>query len=301
MGASSLDKTGGVSKMPKARRGLKEKLEAVLAPSELSLVYRSYDIVGDIAVIKVPESLVEKSRLIAEAIMETHKHVSTVLRQVTPIHGDLRIRGLEWVAGERKTETVHREFGCLFKVDLKRCYFSPRLLNERMRIARLVREGETVVNMFSGVGCYSIIIARHSKARKVYSIDINPDAVRYMRENVRLNRVEGVVEPIEGDAKDVILERLRRVADRVLMPLPEKAYKYVEYALEALKERGGWIHYYDFEHASKGEDPVRKVEWKVSERLRSLKARFTVAHGKVVRTVGPRFYQIVLDILVKQP
>ena len=287
--------------MPKAKHGLKEKLRDILSPSELNLVYRSYDIVGDIAVIRVPDRLVEKSRLIAEAVMETHKHVKTVLRQATPVRGDLRIRGLEWVAGEKRTETIHKEYGCIFKVDLERCYFSPRLLHERMRIANLVEEGETVINMFAGVGCYSIIIAKHSKARKVYSIDINPEAVHYMRENTKLNRVENTVEPIEGDARDVILERLRGVADRVLMPLPEKAYEYVEYALKALKECGGWIHYYDFEQALRDEDPIKKVKEKLSKRLRSLKAEFTVSSGRVVRTVGPRFYQIVLDILVERP
>ena len=117
------------------------------------------------------------------------------------------------------------------------------------RIARLVKSGETVVNMFSGVGCFSIIIAKTVTQTKVFSIDVNPIAVQYMEENVRINRVYGKVIPLLGDSKDIINAKLQGKADRVLMPLPEKALEYLPYAVSALKKRGGWIHYYDFQHA----------------------------------------------------
>ena len=283
---------------------MKGDLRAVLAgklePRELKLLYKSYDVVGDIAVIRIPEAIIDRSQTIAEAIMQTQKRVKTVLRQASPVLGELRLRRLEWVAGEKKTETVHKEHGCLFKVDLERCYFSPRLSHERMRISRQVQPGEVVVNMFSGVGCYSILIAKHSAAERVYSIDINPIAVKYMRENVRLNRVEERVIPIEGDAKRVIEERLQNVADRVLMPLPERAYEYLGYAVQALKPAEGWIHYYDFQHAKKDESPVEKVKTKVAKRLQNLSADFEVSFGRIVRATGPNWYQVVLDIRLEK-
>lgn len=281
------------------RIGFKNKLSVHLDPSELKLLPRSYDIVGDIAVIRIPNSLKRRSRIIAEAIMKTNKHIKTVLNQATPISGVLRLRKLEWTGGEKKSETIHKESRCVFKVDLERCYFSPRLSYERVRIAKLVKPFEVILNMFSGVGCFSIIIAKHSRARKVFSIDINPVAIRYQKENVRLNRVEGIVEPIEGDAKEVILERLQNVADRVLMPLPELAYDYLDYAILALKPEG-WIHYYDFEHAGKDEGPIEKVTAKVSKKISSLKALFEIKSARIVRTVGPRWYQIVLDIAIRK-
>ena len=284
--------------MTRKKHRLKEKLKGILAPSDLDLLFNSYDIIGDIAVIKVPEKLVPKSSVIAKAIMETHRHVKTVLRQVTPISGELRLRGLEWIAGEKKTETVHKEFGCLFKVDLEKCYFSPRLLYERKRITDLVRNGEVVINMFAGVGCFSILIAKYTKVKKVYSIDINPVAIRYLSENAKLNNVEDIVEPIEGDSKEVILKFLRGKADRVLMPLPEKAYEYLDYAIEALNVKGGWIHYYDFYQALREENPVLKVYDKVSQKLSKRKLIFEIKFGRVVRTVGPRLYQVVLDIYI---
>lgn len=277
---------------------LRKKLANVLTPSELKSLYRSFDIVGDIAILKIPKELEDKGKLIAEAVMQMNKNVKTVLSQTSPIYGEMRLRKLEWLGGEKRTETIHKEHGCLFKVDLAKCYFSPRLSYEHIRVARQVKPGEVIVNMFAGVGCFSILIAKHSKARRVYSIDINPVAVHYMRINAELNKVESIVESIEGDAKEVIEFRLRGVADRVLMPLPEKAYEYLNYALMALKPEGGIIHYYDFEHAKKGEDPIRKVIKKVSAKLYSLNVNFQMLFARIVRTTGPRWYQIVLDILI---
>lgn len=280
------------------RGSLKTLLKDKLEPRELKVLCKSYDIVGDIAVVRVDEILKPKAPLVAEAIMKTHKRVKTVLLQTSPVLGELRLRDLQWIAGENRTETIHKEFGCLFKVDLKQVYFSPRLSYERMRIAELAKPNEVVVNLFAGVGCFSIIMANSSKVNKVYSIDINPTAVRYMRENVKLNKVEGRVIPIVGDAKEVVEKQLRSVADRVLMPLPEKAYEYLDQALIALKPSGGYIHYYAFEHATKDESPVEKAKARVSEKLRKLRTGFDILFGRIVRATGPNWYQIVIDIQV---
>jgi len=232
--------------------------------------------------------------------METHREVKSVWRQSSTVHGDYRLRSIEHVLGKKTTETVHREYGCIYKTDLKEAYFSPRLSYERIRIAKLVQAREVVLNMFAGVGCYSIAIVKHSNPLKVYSIDVNPHAVKYQHENVRLNRAETKVLPIHGDAKTVIENRLQNAADRVIMPLPEKAFDYLEYATLALKPRGGWIHYYSFEHANKNEDPVRKAERKVSGKLSKLGKEFAVEFSRIVRTIGPRWFQIVLDIKVNK-
>jgi len=278
---------------------LKERLRSLLSPEELTFIYNSYDIIGDIAIIRVTKRSRKHSRVIAETIMNVHENVKTVLAQTSPVHGDFRLRKLEFVAGENKTTTMHNESGCLFSVDVEKCYFSPRLLYERMRIAKQVGNGEVFVNMFAGVGSFSIIVAKHSKAERVYSIDVNPSAIQFMQENVRLNRVYGKVIPIQGDAKKVIEKKLSRIADSVLMPLPKKALEYLPYALLSLKKAGGWIHYYASEHAKKKENPIQKAKLKVAEKLESLGAAFTIPFGRVVRTTGPNWYQIVLDIHIK--
>jgi tRNA (guanine37-N1)-methyltransferase len=232
--------------------------------------------------------------------MQTNKRIKAVWRQTSSVSGNFRLRDLELVLGERKTEIIHKEHGCIFKVDLEKCYFSPRLLYERMRIAEQIQPGEVILNMFAGVGCYSVIIAKHSNPEKIFSIEINPVAIQCMQENIRLNKVEEKVIPVQGDAKKIIEERLQNVADRVLMPLPQKAYEYLDCALLALKPKGGWIHYYDFEHAKKGENPIEKTELKVSKKLQMLGVDFQAAFERIVRTTGPNWYQVVLDIRVNE-
>jgi tRNA (guanine37-N1)-methyltransferase len=270
---------------------------AKLFPAEESVgVYNAFDIIGDIAIIKLPTPSTAKAEIVAEAIMKRHRNVKTVFAQTSAVTGDFRLRSLRHMAGENRTATVHRESSCCFAVDVESCYFSPRLLHERMRIARMVQSDEVVVNMFAGVGCFSIIIAKHSQAAKVFSIDVNPVAVEFMKENIRRNRVYGKVVPLLGDAKAIIETRLQRCADRVLMPLPERAFAYLPSAVSALKTSGGWIHVYAFEHALKTESAAEKVRQKMTETLGASGANFEVPHVHIVRSTGPNWFQLVADV-----
>ena len=266
---------------------LREALAGKLEPHELRRV-RAFDIVGDIAILRLPDELLPKKKIIAEALLQVHKNVRTVLLQTSPVEGVYRTRDLEFLAGEPRTETIHRESGCHFKVDLAQVYFSPRLSFDRMRIAKQVKEGEVVINMFAGVGCYSIVIAKHSKASKVYSVDLNPHAYRYMCENIRLNRVGDRVIPIFGDAREKV--PLLEKADRILMPLPEKARDFLDTALSAIKP-GGVIHFYDF---GVEPDPFSSSVKFLQERVGSIK----ILEARKLRSYAPRCYHIVLDFSV---
>ena len=246
----------------------------------------------------MPDGNILNAEKVANQIMAVRRNVKTVFAQTSPIMGDFRVRDLRLLAGEYRANTKYKESGCVFAVDVEKCYFSPRLSHERLRIASLVKGGETVVNMFSGVGCFSIVIAKTVSETKVFSIDVNPTAVQYMEENVRLNRVYGKVIPLLGDSKDIIKAQLQGKADRVLMPLPEKALEYLPYAVSALKKHGGWIHYYDFQHATGNEKPVEKTKLKVAQKLDSLGVGYIFAFSRVVRSTGPNWYQTVLDIQV---
>ena len=271
-------------------------LSGVLPPDELSLVYGSFDIVGDIAIIRLSSACQKNSKMIADALMRVHGNVKTVLAQTGVVGGEFRLRRLTHIAGEDRTHTVHRESSCQFSVDVKKCYFSPRLSNERLRVASLVKPRETIVNMFAGVGCFSIIIAKYTSAARVFSIDINPAAIEFMRENIRLNSVYGKVIPILGDSKIIVENRFQNRADRVLMPLPEKAFEYLPYAVSALKASGGWIHVYAFVHAAKPECPAEKVKVKVTDALASLGVAFEIPLVRVVRRTGPNWFQLVADV-----
>ncbi len=281
------------------RKRLCDKLSEAYPKEEFGKVYSSFDVIGDIAIIKIPPSNTAKSKKIAKQIIAVHHNIKTVFTPAAPISGDYRVRALGLLAGENKTITTHKESCCSFRVDVEKTYFSPRLSFEHKRVACLVNPCETVVNMFAGVGCFSIVIAKTVNPVKVYSIDVNPVAVECMKENVKLNHVEDSVFPIIGDAKKVIAANLLGVADRVLMPLPEKALEYLPCALSALKPSGGWIHYYDFQHAPGKEKPVEKTQVMVGQKLRSLGVKYLFANSRVMRPTGPNWYQTVLDIQVQ--
>jgi tRNA (guanine37-N1)-methyltransferase len=277
-------------------KDIREALRGELTDEELAQL-RAFDIAGDVAVIKIPEKLLPKKHAIGRALMQVHTHLRTVLNQVGPVGGEFRTRELEVIAGEPSTEATHRESGCTFKTDLARVYFSPRLAHERLRIAKLVRAGEVVTNLFAGVGCYSIVIAKLSGAAKVYSIDKNPVALRYMKENIRINKVGDRVVPILGDAREVVEEQLVEKSDRVIMPLPELARKFFDVALRALKPTGGTIHFYDFGQApdlfSPSLDFARRAAAEKNFVIELLGAR-------AIRSYAPRRHHIVLDLSISK-
>lgn len=278
------------------RTRLRKALKQAFPEEDSVSAYNAFDIIGDIAVTKMPTPSEANAKTVAEAIMRVHRNVKAVYAQASPVAGNFRLRSLRHVAGDNKTRTVHKENGCLFAVDVEDCYFSPRLAHERRRIAQLVKPNETIVNMFAGVGCFSIIIAKQVTKAKVYSIDVNPVAVQFMQENIRLNRVYSNVIPLLGDAKTIIENQLRHCAERILMPLPEKAFEYLPCAVFALKTSGGWIHYHGFEHAAKTEDPTKKLALKLSENLARLNVEFKIPFSRVVRTIGPNWHHVVADM-----
>lgn len=227
----------------------------------------------------------------AEELVTRIPYIKSVWLAATPVSGEYKLRSLIHLAGEERSTTIYKEHGCRFIVDVARVFITPRLSYEHLRIARQVKWGEVVVNMFAGAGLFSIIIACKAKPKKVYSIDLNREAYELMKKNAELNRVEDIVEPIHGDAAKVIEERLQGKADRVLMPLPDLAIEYLPYALKALKGKG-LVHVYLHIHAPRGVDPVSKAWEIVGENLVEAK----LLYGRIVRPVGPRRYQVVLDV-----
>ena len=285
---------------------LKEALKGVLEENELRKVVKSYDIIGDTILIRVHSDLESKRGIIAEALHKIYPHVRSIAAVPLYAHTDriYRTRDLEVIWGDENMETMHKESGCLFKVNPKRVFFSPRLSYERMRVASKVMAGETIINMFSGVGCFSIIIARMQPQTKIYSIDVNPYAYEYMNENVRLNRMEGRVIPILGDVREELKKSgLERVADRVLMPLPEEAHSFLPLAVRALKldkeGAGGVIHYYDASTGRKDDDlfvmPIKRVRGIISSVFGD-SLRLKIEEKRIVRSVAPRRYHVVLDL-----
>ena len=268
-------------------------LENKLPPHLLASLPQGLDMVGDIAIIEVPSELKPYESIIGEAVLSTHKNIKTVLAKAGAIRGKYRLRELIFIAGEHKTQTVHREFGCQYRVDVAKAYFSPRLSHEHERVASTVQPSETVLDLFAGVGPFSVLISKKNPGVRVYAVDLNPDAVELLKINTRLNRVENQVFPILGDARQITATKLKGSANRVIMNLPETAIEFIDAACIAIKPEGGIIHFYAF---------VREPD-----SIEDLKLRFCVAvesagrkvetflYAKSIRETGPFESQIVLD------
>ena len=278
---------------------LKQVLGSVLTPDESAQVYSAFDQIGDIVIIKIPDSLMAKKEVIAKAILANVKTAKSVFAQTSAVRGDYRVRDLELLAGENRTIAEYKEHACRFKVDVAKTYFSPRLSTERLRIAKMVDNNEIIVNMFAGVGTYSVILAKMNKTCRIYSIDSNSAASELDKINARLNKVQDRIFTIHGDAAKVIKNQLAGKADRVLMPLPERAKEFVEPAVLALKKRqqGGIVHY--FAHI-KADSKKASQELGLADTDDSFqKYDHDVLEVRVIREVGPRIYQVVADVLVR--
>ena len=270
---------------------LKRVLQDVLSEEENNQLISAFDLIGDIIIVRIPDSLISKKQIIGKTLLEQVSTANSVFYQSSPVEGDFRTRQLEVIAGEDKTQTEYRENGCRFIVDVEKAFFSPRLSTERERIAGLVKEGEVVVNMFGGVGMFSLLAAKDT-ACTVYNIDINPVASQLCKENSQINKLKGEVISLNGDATKVIDEHLTGKADRVLMLLPERSDEFLDSALNCLKDNG-IIHYYSHMHADRKQDAPRLSE----EHFMSVnKTNAEIITSRNVRPVGPRFYQTVVDV-----
>jgi len=268
-----------------------------LPPHLLASFPRAIDVIGEVAIVEIPPELEDYKKIVGEAVLQAHRHVRTVLAKSGAVKGVKRLREYEVIAGSGRTETAHREHGCIYYLDVKKVYFSPRLSFEHLRVASQVIAGETVIDMFAGIGPFSILIAKMHRNVKIYSIDINPEAVRYLERNVIANRVLDKVVPILGDSREVIHERLRGVADRVIMNLPEKADEYVDAACEAIKLEGGIIHYYRF---MRGEAPIKKAERELAEAVKEAgREMLQTLASRRVREVAPGRWQIAIDVRIR--
>jgi tRNA (guanine37-N1)-methyltransferase len=283
----------------RTKRPLKlvDMLEESLPSNLLASLPRAIDFVGDIAIVEIPPELGRHKKMIGEAILKTHKRVRTVLAKSSAVGGLYRLRKFEVMAGEDKRETIHSEHGCTYHVDLSKAYFSPRLSYEHDRVASQVRENETVVDMFSGVGPFSILIAKRHRNVRVYAIDVNPDAVHYLKTNITANRVEKKVVPILGDARQVVEQMLKGVADRVIMNLPEKALEYIDVACETIKAEGGIMHYYAFTSAP---EPLETAKNRLTETVKQTgRSVEKILLARTVRLIAPYTWQVVVDAEIR--
>jgi len=278
------------------------------------LIPRSYDIIGSknsarFAIIEFPEAAnieTEKfdqiKKKIAKALMKVNKGIDSVFEKKSEREGLFRIRKLKLLVGEDKSETIHKENDCYFKMDVKKVFFSPRLVHERQRITDSgIKETDIVLDMFAGVGPFSIQIAKKCNS-KVYAIDINPDAIKYLKENIRINKVEGNVVCYLMDAKNLLSKLsnlgkiLKEKVDRIIMNLPKNSIEYLDIACNLIKKKEGIIHFYNFTEGSRPlEEVVKKFKVKIKDLNFKIEKSLTT---KIIKSYSPHKYLAVMDVKI---
>lgn len=271
---------------------LKNVLEKKLTKKELGLVKKGFDIVGDIAIIEIPNELKSKQGLVAKAVLGLNKNIKTVLKKSDIHKGEFRTQRLSYLAGKRTKQTIHKENNVCIKLDVEKTYFSPRLSNERKRIAKLVKANELVLVMFSGCAPYPLVISKNSKAKMIYGIELNPIAHRYAEENVKLNKLNNI-KLIRGDVKNIV-PKLNKSFDRILMPLPKTGQDFLGVALKASK-KGTTIHFYDF---SQEKDFPKQSINKIENACKKSRKRFRVLHYTKCGAYAPYVYRVCIDFQI---
>jgi tRNA (guanine37-N1)-methyltransferase len=240
---------------------------------------RSYDVIGRVIVIKIPDELAQYREEIGRALLQARPEARSVA-QDRGVQGEDRVRCLSVIAGEPDLWTVHVEHGIRFELDPSKVYFSPRLATERLRVTELVKDGEAVLDMFAGVGPFSIMIAKRANPSAVRAADINPAAIEYLKRNIRLNKVSGV-EPLLSDARE--LPGKVPPADRIIMNLPHSAFDFLPEALGLLRP-GGTIHLYEIiarERKAERTDAVAAAVEFAGRRLAQARLRLVRGYSKV--------------------
>ncbi|MDF1537791.1 MAG: class I SAM-dependent methyltransferase family protein [Candidatus Thorarchaeota archaeon] len=273
---------------------LRDALEGILTEEQLDLLPRAYDLIGDIAVLEIPEELSDFQYAIGEAFLQVRSNFTTILGKKGAIKGTLRTREYVLLAGLDKTSTTHTEYGCKIAVNLAKAYFSPRLLEEHNRIAQLVGKNEHVVDMFTGVGPFALHIARKVDC-KVTAVDINPNAIALLKMSMPMNRLIGQIEAVNHDIRNYVKATKSQIADRVIMNHPSGSSDFISEACRLLK-RGGIMHYYDF---IGGEDPEGAISVKIKQLVSKEGRRIDeISLIRRVRDSAPYEYHIVVDAII---
>ncbi|KZX15560.1 ribosomal RNA large subunit methyltransferase I [Methanobrevibacter cuticularis] len=277
-----------LEKIKKYPKSIAENLEGKLSNDEIEELKTSFDIIGDVVILEIPEKLQKHKDIIGHAALDFTKRKGVFMKK-SAIEGITRIRQIENIAGENETRTIHKEHGARFSLDVKDVYFSPRLATERKRIASQVKDKEMVLDMFAGIGPFPILIAKRRDV-EIYAVDINKSAILHMKENIHLNKLKGKIHPIHGDITQIAknFKEKNMKFDRIIMNLPGTAYEFLDLAI-LLMNNNGILHYYEFaENYDQGIERISKSALKYDKQLEILGSR-------KVKSSSPGQWHICID------
>ncbi len=257
---------------------------------------RAYDFLGNIAIVKFSDGVkLSEKKKIAKEILSRNPSIKTVLEKVGKFSGRLRKIKTRVLAGEKNKEVLYKENGCVFRFNVDTTYFSPRLSGERKEIAEQIKKNAEVLVMFAGVAPYSIVIAKNSKAKIVYSNEINREANKYAKLNVELNKLKDKIIFVNGDIKKVAekLKEQKKKFDVIVMPRPQLKDSFLEQAF-ALSKKGTIVYYYDFCKIDEFDSVIEKIKNQAKEAGKKIK----ILNKKLAGDIAPYKHRVRVDFKV---
>ena len=271
--------------MKKVPHSFAEILEDELTSEEIETLRTSFDTIGDIIILEIPDNLEDKKFKIGEAALKFTKRKSVYMKK-SAVKGTTRVRDLEFLAGTDDSVTIHKEHGARLKLDVRNMYFSPRLATERKRVMENVSDGEKILDMFCGIGPFPIVIARNKNV-DIVAVDINEEAIKYLNENIRLNKLQGCIKPYVGDIAEVSKE-FNTKFDRIIMNLPGLAYTFLDLAVDLIED-GGIINYYEFSDSY--EQGIKRLEAACLKKNKKVE----IINTRKVKSTSPGEWHVAID------
>ena len=271
--------------MKKVPHNFSELLEDELTHDEIDTLRTSFDTIGDVVILEIPENLEDKKQMIGDAAHKFTKRRSIYMKK-SAVKGTTRVRDLEFLSGVDDSVTIHKEHGARLKLDVREVYFSPRLATERKRVMESVKDGERILDMFCGIGPFSIVIARNKNV-DITAVDINESAIRYLDENISLNKLKGSITTYCGDVREVS-KGFKTKFDRIIMNLPCLAYTFLDVAVDLIED-GGTINYYEFSDSY--EQGIKRLTDACSEAGKKVE----IINCRKVKSTSPGEWHVAID------
>jgi len=310
------------------RDQLREKLQNSLPEHLLTLLPSGMQLISSIAILNLKKELYEYKSAIGNAVMELLPSLTAVWVRTGKISGQFRTpEGLEHVCGLKETELIHHENKILYKFDFTQIMFAQGNVSERKFLPELVKSGENIVDMFAGIGYFSLGIAKYAKPRQIYAIELNPVSYKYLTENIHINKLTKIITPIHGNCAEEVPKLAEQgiFADRIIMGVFPAPYEYLKNALCVVKpvelaintnfqtflEQTSNKPHYDvynsfndfsnsilhFEGVVMGRD-FTEFFINVQKEIQPLGYDSSILAVRFVKSFGPKMYHLVLDLAV---
>jgi len=284
--------------MSKFKKFLMEKLQNIVSKDSLTHLPTGFQQIGDKAVLNLKLEVMRYQNEIADLILERFTNINGVFLKKGGVTGEYRTPDLKYIKGSDDPVVVHKEHGISFKFDITKIMFAKGNISERLRLSKVVKEKEVIFDLFSGIGYFSLLIAKNSKPKIIYAFELNPISYNFLVENININKINAereVIRPIHGDSNQEML-KIGEKADRVIMGIIPAPKNHLKNVFKILNENHAFIHY---EGLLNSKDPPQVLLEDVIQEARVAKREVHLLKTNVVKSYKPQINHVTLDIEIK--